>query len=237
MVNATYKHNCYHILAMGINPDGYKPEFTRSIFSTEEVKQYLHKAIDYVHAQGGAVCATHPYFDYWKNYDYDGVDKEPFTSIADTMYEKVYQEGRHIAMMNSVDLFGAERLVDNMAQNFVYIDGEVTRDSVVAAIKAGHTIAAAWFDELDVTLDGKLPGDNVSPTANSILKVHAKALGSKIRSLRVYSDGAKILEEALDVDVLDRELPIGTLPLSKYVRVEIEGEKETIVAVSTPFYL
>ncbi len=236
-VNAISNHNAYHMLAMGTNADAYKPEFTRSFFSTEEIKAYLHEAIDYVHSHGGAVCATHPYFDYWKNYDYDGVDKEHLTSLEDSMYEKVYAEGRHIAMMNSVDLFGVERLVHNLAQNFIYVEGELTRDSVVAAIRAGHNIAAAWFDEVDVTLDGKLPGDTVELKGNSAIAIHAKALDSNIRKLRLFSGGVKVLEKDLDVAVLDEKIPLAGLPLKTYVRVEIEGDKPTTIAVTTPFYL
>ncbi len=153
------------------------------------------------------------------------------------MYEKVYAEGRHIAMMNSVDLFGVERLIHNLAQNFIYVDGELTRDSVVAAIRAGHNIAAAWFDEVDVTLDDKLPGDTVALAGNSAIAIHAKALDSNIRKLRVFSGGTKVLEKDLDVAVLDETISLAGLPLKTYVRVEIEGDKPTTIAVTTPFYL
>ena len=44
--------------------------------------------------------------------------------------------------MNSVDMWGVQRLLDNPAANFIYIDGEVNRDSFVAAVKAGHVIAS-----------------------------------------------------------------------------------------------
>jgi hypothetical protein len=70
-------HNTYHMLAMGIDADAYTPKYTRSFFSDEAIAGYMKEAIDYVHAHGGAVCATHPNVDYWRGYDYDAIDKEP----------------------------------------------------------------------------------------------------------------------------------------------------------------
>ncbi len=236
-VNATSCHNAYHMLAMGIDGDAYTPEFTRSMFSTEEVKKYLVKAIDYIHDKGGAVCATHPYFDYWKDYNYDAVDHEPLISLENTDYEKFWANGGRIAFMNSVDLFGSDRLLANPASNFIYIDGAPTRDSLVKAIRQGHTIAAVRMKEVDVTLDNALPGDIVRGAQNAILKVHAVPDSGNIRQLRLYSGGEKVASYDYDKPSLDVRIAVNGLPLRTYLRVEIQGDSDNILAVSTPFYL
>lgn len=236
-VNAFSCHNAYHMLAMGTDADAYTPEFTRSMFSTQEVKEYLVKAIDYVHQHGGAVCATHPYFDYWKDYGFDAVDKEDLTSIENSDYERFYANGGRMALMNSVDLFGAERLLANPAANFIYIDGTPTREGMVSAIRQGHCIAACFFKEADVTLDDALPGDAVSNLQNPVLRIHAATEKGNILHVRLYSGGVKVAQYDYDTPVLDVRIAVNGLPLKTYLRVEIEGENPLVIAITTPFYL
>ena len=243
-------HNAYHSLAMGIDDDAYTPEFTRSLFSTEEAMAFVKNAIDFVHSHGGAICATHPYFDYWKDFDYDGVDHEPIIPLAGTDYEKAYMTGKRIAIMNSVDMWGVQRLLDNQAANFIYIDGDVNRDSFVAAVKAGHVIASCYILEADITLDDAIPGDEVKlgDAQKGTVKVHAKGVeGVKCVQVRVYSADKLIACVDVDDNAIDVEVPLAGKCLDKFVRVEVEGEhlgemtkaKKTFkpLALSTPFYL
>ena len=137
---------------------------SRSLYGDEQVDSYLKRAIDYVHGRHGAICATHPNaVDYWRKYDFDAVDQEPLVPLAGTHIEKHWLDGGKIAVMDSVDLFGFQRILANPAVNFVYLQGEKpSRDSVVKAIREHHTIAAAHFNEADVMLNDHIPGDVVT---------------------------------------------------------------------------
>lgn len=237
---AERSHNTYHYLAIGIDPDAYTPKYTCSLFSDEEVDVYLKEATDYVHAHGGVICATHPWFDYWYGYDIDAVDREPMIPLSGTDIEAYWLSGRRIPVMNSVDLFGVRRILDNPAVNFIYLNGAVpSRDSVVEAIRAGRTIAAAGFDEADITLGGHLPGEELTKeeAANSVLSVTAAVAEDTIRKLRVYSGADVIYSAEFDEKRIYVELPLKGLPLDKYIRVEVEGRNDHWICNSTPFYL
>ena len=234
-------HGLYHCLAMGIDSDAYTQKYTCSRYSDEEIDAYLKEAVDYAHDKGGAICSTHPYVPYWKKYDFDAVDKEPMVPLSDSDIEKFWLEGGRIALMNSVDLFGARRILDNPAVNFVYLLGEEpSRDSVVKAIKAGRTIAAAGFDEADVTLADKVPGDEISlsEARKSSLNIYAKTRLGKIQKLRVYSSDKLIYsEENINSPEIKISLPLFDFSLEKFIRVEIEGENKYRICNTTPFYL
>lgn len=236
-------HNCYHMLAMGIDPDAYTPKYTCSFFSDEEVDAYLKEAIDYVHAHGGAICATHPNkVNYWSNYDYDAIDHEPMLPLSCTHIERAWLDGGRMAVMNSVDLYGPRRALDNPATNFIYLKGEVpTRESVVKAIRAGHTMAACCFDEADVCLGDYVPGDEVSmeEAQNSVLTISAKVSRGPITQVRVYS-GKKIIfkaKEGGEDGTIDLQIPMKDMKLEKFIRVEIQGQNEHYICNSTPFFL
>lgn len=234
-------HNTYHMLAMGIDPDCYTQKFTRSFFSDAEIEAYTKEAIDYVHAHGGAVCATHPNVDFWRDYDFDAVDKEPMRPLSGTDIEQHWLSGKRIALMNSVDLFGPRRVLDNPAANFLYLQGAgPSRDSVVAAIKAGHTIAACGFDEADICLGSYLPGDEVpaEEAATLALQIRATIMRDSIRKIRVYSADQVIYQNEGDWGrSIDMEISLKDLALSKFLRVEIEGQNEHWICNSSPFYL
>lgn len=234
-------HNNYHMLPIGIDPDAYTPEFTRSLYGDEEVDAYLKKAIDYVHEKHGAICATHPVkVDYWTKYNYDAVDEEPLIPMAGTTIEKFWLEGGRIAIMNSVDLFGFRRILDNPAVNFVYLQGEKPcRDSVVKAIRSHHTIAAAWFNEADVTLNGKLPGTVVSKSEleNATVSISAEIAEGTITEVRVYADAEVIFKANPGTKTVNLEVPLKGVKADKFIRVEAEGEEKHRVMVSTPFFV
>ena len=234
-------HNTYHMLAMGIDPDAYTPQYTRSFFSDKAIADYMKEAIDYVHAHGGAVCATHPNVDYWRGYDYDAVDKEPMCPLSGTDIEKNWLDGNRLAIMNSVDFYGPRRIQDNPAVNFIYLKGDQPcRDNVVKAIKAGHIIAACGFDEADICIGEFVPGDTLSreEAEQSILTICAKVMRHGIRQVRVYS-GADVIysAEIADKNSICLQVPLTGLSLNGFIRVEIEGLNEHWICNSTPFYL
>ncbi|MBR2405832.1 MAG: hypothetical protein IKB04_02110 [Clostridia bacterium] len=237
---ADKSHNTYHYLAIGIDPDAYTTKYTCSRFSDDEVNEYLKEAVDYVHEHGGVICATHPNFDYWYDYDIDAVDREPMVPLSGSPIEAYWLSGRRIPVMNSVDLYGPRRILDNPAVNFIYLNGEVPcRDSVVKAIRAGHTIASAGFDEADITLNGYLPGDEISKAeaAEGVVSITATVGEDTIRKLRVYSGAEVIYAAEFDDKSIDVKVPLKGLPLDTFIRVEIEGRNDHWIANSTPFYL
>jgi len=238
---AARAHNVYHTLAIGIDPDAYTNEFTCSLFSDEEAYSAVEKAIDHIHSNGGAACATHPYKPQWIEHNYDAVDYEPSVPLGGTDVERFWMDGGKIAIMSSVDLYGPRRILDNPATNFIYLRGEIPcRESVVKAIKRGNTIAAVGFDEADIYIGDYLPGDEISidEAQKNILSISAKVMRGNIRKVRVYS-GAEIIYEIKDgaTQKLDIEVPLKDYKLDKFIRVEIEGQNEHWISLSTPFYL
>lgn len=231
-------HNGYHMLAVGVDHDSYTPEFTRSLFSDEEVDAYLKKALKYVKDKNGAAIATHPNKNaYWHNYPYDAVDTEPLHSIAGTNIEEYYMKGKKIAMMVSVDLFGFQRILDNPAPNFIYLEGEKpSRDSVVKAIKKGHTIAACGFSEADITFNGALPGDEIDKNCG-IVHVAARPDEGKVSEIRIYADDKVIYRENPDAEYVNRDISISAADVKYFIRVEVTGKNEWNVLVATPFYI
>jgi len=239
--NEHMSHNTYHTLAIGMDADAYTTEFTCSLFSDEEVDAAVTKAIDHIHKHGGVACATHPYANHWVNRNYDAVDKEPAQPLAGSDIEAYWLGGGRIPIMNSVDLYGPRRILDNPATNFIYLKGEKPcRDSVVRAIKAGHTIAACGFDEADICIGDHLPGDEISieEAKNATLSISAKVMRHEIKKVRVYS-GANLIYRTDDGNSqeIDIKVPLKDYELEKYIRVEIEGLNEHWICVSTPFYL
>jgi len=234
-------HGLYHALAIGIDSDAYTQKFTCSRFSDEEIDNYLKEAVAFAHKKGGAICATHPYVPYWAKYGFDAVDSEPMTPLRDTDVEKFWISGGRIAIMNSVDLFGVHRMIDYPAINFIYLKGKApSRDSVVEAIKAGHVIAATGFDEADITIGDKLPGDEITllDAKKSSLKIYAKVMLERITKIRVYSDKDIVhFIDNIDLPEVNVEIPLSSLNLKTFIRVEIEGIDSHWICNSTPFYL
>jgi hypothetical protein len=139
--------------------------------------------------------------------------------------------------MTSVDMWGTQRLQENPVFQFVYVDGEPTRASVVAAVKAGHLMPAIYIREAELTLDGRLPGDTLSldEAQKASLQIRVEA-EKPLAELRLFSHDQLIYRENLDGAMsLQRTLPLKELPLRTFIRLEIEGAEA--VLFSNPFYL
>ena len=232
-------HNNYHILAVGTDHDAYTQEFTRSLFSDEEIDGYLHRALTYIREHNGASVATHPWCPYWYDYPFDAVDMEPLRTLEGSDVERYWLSGRRIGMMVSVDLFGFRRIIDNPAANFIYLNGETpSRDSVVKAVRSGHVIAACGFDAADVTCDGQIPGGEVRKSAS--MKLHVTAAMAEnygnIKEIRIYADDRIIHRELLDLNKVDMDFTVSGMDARYFIRVEIAAENEHRLAVPTPFY-
>lgn len=237
--NAHISHNCYHMVVVGVDHDAYTQEFTRSLFSDEEIASYLKKALNYVHEKNGAAIATHPWSaKYWFDCDYDGVDMEPMKTLQGTTIEEYYLKGGRIAVMNSVDLFGFQRIVDNPAVNFIYLeDGKPCRESVVKAIRSGHTIAATGFSEGDITCNGAIPGSEIAKDGEKVVRVVARADEGNITQVRIFADDKIIVCDELSSNRIDKEYKLPRHDANKFIRVELTGKDELTVMNATPFYL
>lgn len=139
--------------------------------------------------------------------------------------------------MVSVDMWGTQRLQENPVFQFVYVDGEPSRSSIVAAIKAGHLIPAVHIREAELTLDGRLPGDSLSlqEAQRGSLQIRVEA-EKPLSELRLFShDQLVFCEELHKSSSLQRTLSLKDLPLRTFLRLEIEGSEA--VLFSNPFYL
>lgn len=231
-------HNCYHILAVGIDHDAYTQEFTRSLFGDQEVSAYLANALDYIHKNNGVAIATHPWnLDYWFDLPFDAVDQEPHKSWQGTEMERYWLSGRKMTSMVSVDLFGFQRIVDYPAVNFIYLKGKKpSRETVAEAIRNGHTISALNFDEADITLNGAVPGEEISGNEKQ-LHITARTRKEKITEIRVYADEKVIYSENPGVPELDRDITLPDHEAKHFIRVELSGESKMTILTSTPYYI
>jgi hypothetical protein len=160
--------------------------------------------------------------------------------MTGTHIEKHWLDGKRIAVMDSVDLFGFQRILANPAVNFVYLQGEKPcRDSVVKAVRNHHTIAAAFFDEADVMLNDHIPGDVVSQEEikGAVVKVSARIAAGVIREVRVYADDKVICSAQPGTVQIDLEFKLDDPKAQKFIRVEAEGEDREKIMVSTPFFI
>lgn len=234
-------HNTYHILAIGLDPDAYTARYTCSFFGDEEIDAYLKDSLNYIHTHGGVACATHPDQDYWRNYNFDAVDKEPLCPLSGTDIEENWLSGRKLPIMNSVDLFGVRRALDNPAVNFIYLKGETPcRDSVNKAIRNGHTIAACGFAEADICLNDYVPGDYVPAEEAAVgeISISAKTIRGPIRQVRIYSGPELVYtHDGSEDGAVDIKVSLKDINLDRYIRVEVEGLNEHWICNSTPFYL
>ena len=231
-------HNVYHILAVGIDHNAYTPEFTRSLFGDADVAAYQKKALDHIHRNNGIAIATHPWnLDYWFDLPFDAVDQEPLKTWQGTEMERFWLTGRKMASMVSVDLFGFQRIVDYPAVNFIYLNGEKPcRDSVTKAIRNGHTISALSFNEADITLNGAIPGDEISGT-EKLLHVTAETRKEKITGIRVYADDKVIYSQNPDAQSVDMDITLPDYEAKHFVRVELFGETALTILNTTPYYI
>lgn len=252
--DAQISHNGYHILAAGIQQ--YSSAFTCSLFSKQEISDYLHKALQFIRDQGGASCATHPNTAYWQDFPLDAVDVELKSAAVRQAFhkdatdvpvlnktlhggpvEQYYLSGKRITIMASVDMWGTQRLQENPVFQFIYVNGEPNRSNIVEAIKAGHLIPAIYIREAELTLDKHLPGDSLSlqEAQQGSLQIRIEA-EKPLSELRLFSYDQLIFREELKNALsLQRTLPLKGLPLRSFLRLEIEGAEA--VLFSNPFYL
>ena len=110
---------------------------------------------------------------------------------------------------------------------------------MVKAIRAHHTIAAAWFDEADVTLGGHLPGDIVprAAAANAILEISAKISSGKIREVRVYAGSEVVNRCSPKSGSISLKIPLTDIGNAPFIRVEAQGDVPEKIMASTPFFV
>ena len=117
--------------------------------------------IDAVHAQGGIAIAAHPTSDFWSGYDSVAIARLDGTEAAHpagkdgdrddllSFYERTLRRNRPIAAIGSSDYHFGGPL--GVCRTVLFVD-EISRNGVLAAIRAGRTVA--------VDLNGAMYGDS-----------------------------------------------------------------------------
>ena len=144
---------------------------------------------------------------------------------------------RRITIMTSVDMWGTQRVAGKPRSQFIYVDGEPNRSTVVEAIKAGHLMPAIYIREADISLDGRMPGDSLSLTEAQNGSLHIQLEAEKpLSELRLFSFDQLIFREDLHgATSLKRTISLKGMPLRSFIRLEITGPEAAIF--SNPFYL
>lgn len=238
--------NAYHMLAMGVR--SCYNRFTRSLFDDGDVDEYIRTALEHIKKEGGASCATHPDDEYWRKYDFDAVDiydwdfarrgpdrieDRPFSENA---VQRAWMEGSHITLMASVDMWGIARLKSNPVCNFICYNGDITRENLVNAVKAGHIMAAFGVDSAEVSLGEYIPGDTVSPEALEAPLKYAFTVPEGVTALRLWG-GDKILEEktfAENTNSIEGSFDISQYKDAPYFHLELRGHNAHLI--SNPFF-
>ena len=240
-------HNAYHILAMGVR--SCYNRFTRSLFDKGDVDEYIRGALAHIAKEGGASCATHPDDEYWRNYDFDAVDiydwdfaRRGPDAIEDRPFsqhpvQKAWLEGSHITLMASVDMWGVTRLRTNPVCNFLCYDGDITRENLVKAVKAGHVMPAFGVESASVSLGNFLPGDTVPAAALKEPLKCAFTVPGGIVSLRIYGGKEIVFEETFPEDTreLERALAVSNYAVFPFIHLELRGRNGHLI--SNPFFI
>lgn len=236
--------NDYHTVTLGVPEKDITFEFTKTIYSAEQRDAYLEKVINFVHSKGGLAGATHVCSDVWRKWGYDMVDLAPLRPLQGTDIEKHWLSGQRITLVNSIDMWGVQRLEDYPAGNFVYTSGVPSRESVVNAVRAGHVIAGTFFKAADVTWGKKLPGDSLTVLEGAENKLHISAelydskKAGELLEIRVFA-GPKLIRQLpcqgkkcdVSFEFAQEEL------LQPFLRVEVLGLNKSVMLASNPFYL
>jgi len=240
-------HNAYHMLALGVC--SCYNRFTRSLFDRKEVNEYLRAALDHIHKEGGAACATHPDDEYWRDWDFDAVDiydwdfarrgpgaieDRPFSQNAVT---EAWMAGSHITLMASVDMWGVTRLRRNPMCNFICYDGDITRENLVKAVKTGHVMPSFGVAEAAVALGEFLPGDTVPAEALSQPLRCSFAAPEGLTSLRLCAGREIVAEETFPAGTraVERALDVSQYTAAPFLYLELRGVASHLI--SNPFFL
>ena len=239
--------NAYHMLAMGVR--SCYNRFTRSLFDDGDVDEYVRTALEHIKKEGGASCATHPDDEYWRKYDFDAVDiydwdfarrgperieNRPF---SENPVQKAWMEGSHITLMASVDMWGIARLRRNPVCNFICYDGDITRENLVKAVKAGHVMPGFGVETASVALGEYLPGDTVPAEALAQGIKCAFTAPEELTELRLWAGNKIAMSETFPAGTtaLERTIEIAQYKDAPYFHLELRGKNAHLI--SNPFFV
>lgn len=239
--------NAYHMLAMGVR--SCYNRFTRSLFDDADVDEYVRSALEHIKKEGGASCATHPDDEYWRNYDFDAVDiydwdfarrgeeKIEDRPFSENPVQKAWMEGSHITLMASVDMWGIARLRRNPVCNFICYNGDITRENLVKAIKAGHVMASFGVETASVALGEYLPGDTVPVSALAQKIKCSFSAPEELTELRLWGGDKILMSEMLPAGTtsLERTIEIAQYTDAPYFHLELRGKNAHLI--SNPFFV
>ena len=139
--------------------------------------------------------------------------------------------------MASVDMWGVTRLRMNPVCNFICYDGDITRENLVKAVKAGHVMPAFGVESAAVSLGGFLPGDTVPVTALKEPLKCAFTVPEGIVSLRLYAGKEIVSEETFPEGTrsLERALDAAKYVGAPFLHLELRGKNAHLI--SNPFFV
>ena len=240
-------HNTYHMLAMGVR--SCYNRFTRSLFDDADVDEYVRTALEHIRKEGGAACATHPDDEYWRKYDFDAVDiydwdfarrgpdKIEDRPFSENPVQKAWMEGCRITLMASVDMWGVTRLRRNPVCNFICYNGDITRENLVKAVKAGHVMAAFGVETASVALGEYIPGDEVPASVLAEGIKCAFTAPEELTELRLWAGDKIVMSETLPegTTALERTIEIAQYKDAPYFHLELRGKNAHLI--SNPFFV
>ena len=181
-------------------------------------------------------------YEVWSHYN-------PHTAMESQKTKKEWSElinmGYKIAPVYGYDWHNPDEGGPAYAYTYVGIDGEVTKESIMKAIKKNH-VYITMGTEVDayVTKDGKRYefGDSIS---KGDAKLHIKAeivkeflerFKLEIKGLKIYKDGKILLAKKWDGSKLDMDINLDC----KNIRLEVYGrvnDEDADIAILAPLYI
>lgn len=124
------------------------------------------------------------------------------------------------------------------ARFYTYVGDDFTFDRWLEAVKAGHTFATTG-PLLELTVNGKLPGDTIRATAGTNLKIRAVARGHReevpLSELEIVAHGEAIGRESGSAEELTLEMD---LPVEHGVWIAARAKGNRLqMAHTTPVYV
>jgi hypothetical protein len=121
------------------------------------------------------------------------------------------------------------------------VPAEPSASSILDAIAAGHVRLSAGPEgpHLDLQAGARYVakiGDSIQVPEAGRLRVRARCAGGKGGALRLLDEHGALLDTVLqsDEESVESELDVGR---SLYVRAELRGDRESLLALTNPIYL
>lgn len=251
-----------HMLILGCREAG---DWTRSKIDNidemiERIKGRENAAIGIAHpfAAGSPICTgCHWEFkvENWENIDFIEIYNSPspqeffWNKMAYEFWRKKLEEGYRLAITTGRDWHVIEGEGENIPLTYLGIDGDITTDSSVFAIKNGRT-----YVSLGPMLSGEISqkgnninlGDKIEENEEISAKIKIKKpeipslknMEIIPRTLRIYNNQEIIIEKEFEYgETFEQKI----IPKKGFIRLEVTGQikekKDCLLVVTSPVYV